>query len=106
MDFKETAAADIDNVFFNNDEFSEEAIVDGKPVPIIIDNDELNRKSELYAQGLADGEQLIFIKEKDMKRLPPPGKEMDIGGKKWYVRHALSNAGVYELRIGRSQRHD
>jgi len=104
MGFKEMAAADIDNVFFNNDEFSEEAIVDGKPVPIMRDNDELNRKSELYAQGLADGEQLIFIKEKDMKRIPQPGMEIAIEGKKWNVQHALSNAGVYELRISRSKR--
>ena len=104
MGFKEQAAADIDNVFFNTDEFADEAIIDGKPVPIIPDNDALNRKSEIYAQGLADGEQLIFIKQKDLLRLPQPGEQMTIGGKKWYIRHALSDAGVFELRIGRSHK--
>jgi len=104
MGFKETAAADIDNVFFNDDEFAEEAIIDGKPVPIIRDDDELNRKSEIYAQGLADGEQLIFIKQKDMKRLPQPGSQMTIDDKQWFVKSALNNSGVYELRIGRKQR--
>jgi len=106
MTFKEAAAADIDNVFFNTDEFSEEAIIDGKPVPITRDDDELNRKSELYAQGLAEGEQLIFIKQKDLKRIPRPGDQMTINDKQWYVKHALNNEGVYELRIGRSQRRD
>jgi len=48
MGFKDQVAADVDNVFFQTDEFAETAIVDGKPVPIVIDNDGLNRKSHLH----------------------------------------------------------
>jgi len=103
MGFKEQAAADIDNVFFNEAEFAEVAIIDGKPVPIILDNDELKGKSDVYALGLAEGEQLIFIKEKDLFRLPQPGEQMTIKDRQWYVRHALSNMGVYEIRIGRDK---
>jgi hypothetical protein len=103
MGLKEAMAEDIDNVFFNKDEFAETAIIDGKPVPIITDNDALNRKSEIYAMGLAEGEQLIFIKEKDMFRLPQPKEQMTINDKQWYVKHSINNAGVFELRIGRKQ---
>ena len=106
MDFKELVTADIDNVFFKIDEFAEEAVIDGKPIPFILDNDALNDKSDVYAMGLAEGEQLIFIKEKDLHRLPQPGEQMTIKGKQWYVRHAISNMGVYEIRIGRERVYD
>jgi hypothetical protein len=101
MDFKDALAADIDNVFFETKEFADNAIIDGKSVPIILDNDALNGKSETYAVGLSEGEQLIFIKQKDLLRPPLPGEQMTIDGKQWYVRHSLSNKGVFELRIGR-----
>jgi hypothetical protein len=103
MDFKDALAADINNVFFDTKEFAENAMIGGKSVPIILDNDALNGKSDVYAMGLSEGEQLIFIKEKDMLRLPQPGEQMTIGDKQWYVRHAVSNAGVFELRIGRNR---
>ena len=102
MDFKDALAADIDNVFFEPKEFAENAMIDGKSVPIF-DDDALQGKSDVYAMGLAEGERLIFIKEKDLHRLPQPGEQMTIGDKQWYVRHAVSNAGVYEIRVGRGR---
>jgi len=106
MGFKEIIANDVDAVFFNESEFAEEAIIDGKPVPIIMDNDALNGKSDVYAAGLAEGEQLLFIKEKDLFRLPQLGEQITINDKQWYVRHAISNMGVYEIRIGREYVYD
>ena len=106
MDFKDAVAAEIDNVFFNDKEFAENVIVDGKNVPVILDNDALQGMSELYAEGLADGEQFIFIKEKDMNRLPQPGEEITKDGRQWYVRHAVSDMGVYGIRIGRTRQYD
>jgi len=106
MSLKEAIAEDIDNIFFDEGEFAEEAIVDGRPVPLILDNDELNGKTETYAMGLAEGEQLIFIKEKDLHRLPKPGDQITINDEQWYIRHSLSNAGVFELRIGRERNFD
>jgi hypothetical protein len=101
--FKTAIAEDADNVFFNTNEFAENAMIDGKIVPVIFDDDALQGKSDVYAMGLSEGERLIFIKEKDLRRLPQPGEQMTIGDKQWYVRHAVSNAGVFELRIGREQ---
>jgi hypothetical protein len=106
MNFKDAMAEDVDKVFFNDSEFAENAMIDGKSVPIIFDDDALQGKSDVYAMGLADGERLVFIKEKDLRRLPQPGEQMTINDKQWYVRHALSNAGVFELRIGRERSYD
>ena len=103
MDFKDAVAADIDNVFFETKEFAENVIIDGNSVPVILDNDALQGMSDLYAQGLAEGELFIFIKEKDMHRLPQPGDQLTKDGREWYVRHAVSDMGVYGLRIGRER---
>jgi len=103
MSFKDTVATDIDDVFFNTDEFAENAIIDGKTIPIITDDDALEGMSDVYAHGLSEGERFIFIREKDMHRLPNPGDQMTIDGKHWYVRHAVINMGVFALRIGRRQ---
>ena len=106
MGFKEAVAADVDNVFFQTDEFAESVIIDGRPVPIILDNDLLKGMTELYAKGLAEGEQFIFVKEKDMFRLPQSGEQLTKEGKDWYIRDAVSEMGVYGIRIGRTQLYD
>lgn len=103
MDFKDAVAADIDNVFFETKEFAENVIIDGNSVPIILDNDALQGLSETYAIGLSEGEQFIFIKEKDMHRLPQPGDQLNKDGREWYVRHAVSDMGVFAIRIGRER---
>ena len=103
MDFRDAVAADIDNVFFNTTEFAKMVIFDGKEVPLILDNDALLKVSEDFAVGLAAGEQHIFIKEKDMHRLPQPGDKLTKDGRDWYVIHATGNMGVYALRIGINQ---
>jgi hypothetical protein len=106
MSFKEQAAADINNVFFNTDEFAETVIIDGNPVPAILDDDAIQGMSELYAMGLAEGEQFIFIKEKDMISLPQVGDQISKDGKEWYVRHAVNEMGIFGIRIGREQVYD
>jgi len=103
MDFKDAVAADIDNVFFNSNEFAETVLIDGKSVPIILDDDAMIKSAEVFAMGLEQGEQFIFIKEKDMNRLPMPGDQLSKEGVQWYVRHVVSNMGVYAIRIGRNR---
>jgi hypothetical protein len=103
MGLKDVIAEDVDSVFFNTEEFAEEAIIDGKSVPIIIDNDLLNGKSDVLVTGLAEDEQLILIRNKNMPNPPQTGMQMTINKKQWYVRHCLINAGILEIRIGRKQ---
>lgn len=103
MSLKDLIASDIDNVFFNTEEFADIYIIDGRDVPVVQDDNRILEKSDISALGTALGEGLIFIKEKDMPRLPSGGEEMNINNKKWYVRDAKNNKGVYEIRIGRER---
>ena len=106
MSFRDYAAEDVDKVFFQTDEFAENVLFDGREIPVILDNDLLQGMSELYAKGLSEGEQFIFVKEKDMHRLPNNGEQLTKDGIEWYIRHAVSEMGVYGLRIGRTQLYD
>jgi hypothetical protein len=104
MSLKSLIADDINAVFFDEDDFAEAAIINGQKIPIIKDDDFLAAKTETYAIGLSEGEQVIFVRAKDFKNgLPQVSQELEKDGIKWYIRHAINNMGVYELRIGRSK---
>ena len=106
MNLKEMIATDIDSVFFKTDELADIVIIDGKECPIVLDQDYLDGKTEIYAAGLSEGEQLIFIREVDLYRLPQPGEQLTKDGKQWYIRHSINNCGVFCLRIGREMVYD
>jgi len=44
--FKEQVANDIYNVFLNLDEFAEEHLIEGKTIPVVIDDDDLTEKKK------------------------------------------------------------
>ena len=105
MGLKDVMAEDVDNVFFNADELAEVVTINGKPIPILLDSDALDKKTDVFANRLADGEELIFIRAKDLGNRPPePGALIKKDGKDFYVRPpVVTNMGVYEFRIGRSK---
>jgi hypothetical protein len=103
MGLKDVIAEDVDGVFFNTDEFAEVVTIDGREVPVILDNDILDKKSGVFA-ALSDAEELIFIRAADLKRMPNPGDGIKKGGVTFFVRPpVVNNMGVYELRIGRNK---
>jgi len=105
MGLKDVIAEDVDNVFFNTDELAEVVTINGKPVPILLDSDALDKKTDVFAARLADGEELIFIRAEDLNNRPPdPGTLIKKDGANFYVRPpVVANMGVYEFRIGRSK---
>ena len=66
MNFKELLKNDINNVFFNMKEFSEEHTINGNIKEIIIDNDHLEDIKNNDKQGIFRGDTLFYIKEKDV----------------------------------------
>jgi hypothetical protein len=102
MGLKQQIEADTDKVFFNTNDFADVVIFNGKEIPIIIDADYLQGKTEEYAIALSEGEQVIFARSCDFTNgLPTIGQLLIKDDVTWYIRHAIDNLGVYELRIGR-----
>jgi len=46
MIFKKSAACDIQNVFFNLDEFAENHLINDKEIPVVVDDDKMNELVE------------------------------------------------------------
>lgn len=104
--FKDMLAGDIDNVFFNIDELADTYDIDGRKISVVQDDDRILEKTDMSLLGTALGDGLIFIKAKDMPRMPSGGTDqMMINGKPWHVRTCVHNNGVYEIRIGRTRLH-
>ena len=106
MSLKDAIFSDIDNVFFQLNDFAETVVFDGKEIPVIKDSQTLNEKTDLYAMGLSQGEELRYVRAADMPRRPNRGDQLTEDGKQWYIRHVVDNYGVYELRIGRDVIYD
>lgn len=104
--FKDMLATDVKNIFFNIDELAELYEVDGRLIPVVQDDNRILEKTDISAMGTDLGQGLIFVRAADMPRLPNADDEITINGKKWYVREAKNNTGVYEIRIHRNRQYD
>lgn len=104
MGFKADLQADIESVFCNQEEFFEIHTIDGKEMPISIDEEELlrrnknSRKSE-HESGLHKKQVLFFVNAKDFSGLPKANRILTLDGKKYLVADAKKVAGMYEILL-------
>lgn len=102
MKFKDAIAADIDSVFFNTDEFAEDADIDGNPVAIVMDSDLLNElKLSNNGEGLASSELLFHVKKENLNFVPFVGQDVTFNGKLYYINSIpADDEGLYTIAIG------
>ena len=103
--FKDSLASDIDSVFFNLDEFADTYVVDGKEISVVQDDDRILEQTDIAVSGLQKAEGSIFVKAKDLLRIPIAGDRMIINDKPWFVSFIINNIGVYEIRLSRNQQY-
>ena len=75
--FKEQLEKDLDSVFFNMNEFAETHMIDGKEVPIVLDNDriiELSMGKTVETRGIFTDDILFFVQKKDLDYEPVAGR--------------------------------
>ena len=102
MNFKDTVLNDIDNVFFNMDEFAENANIDGNSVAIVMDTDMLNElKLKNNGEGLANSELLFHVKKEDLNFEPFVGQDITFNGKLYYIKSIpAADDWLYTIAIG------
>lgn len=105
MIFKQTAAKDIAEVFFDPEEFGEVHRIDGKPMTVIIDGLEVvERGKKQSAKGRIDGiyqkQILLYVSRKDMGQLPAIGRQLQLDGSKYLVTDAIDEGGVFSITLG------
>lgn len=102
MTFKELVRADIDNVFMNTDEFAAVHTVNGKAMPVTVDNNELierEAKAKSKTDGMYTKSTLIYVKAKDFGVLPPVGSAVNLDGKLYKVMDATNEDGLYSIHL-------
>ena len=100
MTFKESIARDINTIFFDLDTFGENHIIDEVEMTIIIDNEELKKRTEksgINAEGIFTDGFLFFAKTSDLGGLPKAGSVMEFDTKLYRVADSKNYDGVAEV---------
>ncbi len=104
--FKEFYQEDLDNVFFDEEEFAERHTIDGKECVIIL-TDETRQRPYLRRTDLNPKEtavnktsQVIYIRDKELERKVTSGAMINLDGNKYFVQDVSHKAGVYRLVVG------
>ncbi|TCZ73052.1 hypothetical protein E0485_21780 [Paenibacillus albiflavus] len=103
MNFKDFAAQDIKDVFFNLGEFSDEIMIDGQPIIVQIDDDRLQKRSENEFGGITTGMILYFIPVSSFSQKPKVGGTQIFNGKLMYIDDIKESAGVFEIVLNQNR---
>lgn len=114
--FKDCAAADIDLVFFEEDEHADLHTVDGKEMPVIVDDQRLKEHNshweagakQNFDTGLYTASTVIYVRVKDYGPKPKIGKllVLDKGTKQqrtYTILNCEEEAGVYRITMERTR---
>ncbi len=107
MTFKEILAQDVRNVFLNMDEFAEEHIVNGRPMAVQIDDNELLERDKagtgVHQDGLYKSRRLIYVASADFGERPAIGNLLTLDKYEYQVVSCVDEAGVLIIELGRKR---
>ncbi|KJF27911.1 hypothetical protein [Clostridium aceticum] len=106
--FKDFLSSDLDNVFFNEDEFAETHTVDGKEMKVIVDNDalterKLSSRTSKPSDGVYVGDILFHVMAKVYEGRPAIGKILKFDGKLYRISDFQEEEGMYTITIVRNK---
>lgn len=101
MTFKDIIRNDID-LFVNQDEFADMHLIDGKEVPVMIDNNEQVEREKRMTQhmdGIYKKQLLIYVKKSDYGVLPAIGKILNLDGRVYKIMDAIDEDGIFSISL-------
>lgn len=102
LTFKDILQQDIDNIFFNSEEFSDTHIVDGTEMVCMIDDMEhieREKKMKSNMDGLYARQILLYVKASVFGPLPAQSRILTMDGRKYTVVDAVDEGGVYTITL-------
>ena len=97
MNFKTQIKNDLENIFFNMNEFAETHKIDNKSINIIIDNDKLIERSKKEYDGISVGEILFYVKKEELGYRPEQSRPIVFDGRQMYVFDCREDNELYEI---------
>lgn len=108
MNFKEAFESDLDEAFFDLDEFAEEIKIDGKKMVAIKQEISLKDAGNVLKGSFNPRENTqnstdftLYIKEKDAKRRFTANALIDVDGERMFVRSVKKLRGMIQITIGK-----
>lgn len=105
--FKATMQQDLENTFFNNDEFSDIHTIDGKPMRVIFDKSELLKRDPSGAKdsdNLYADTMLILVPVEDFGARPKIKRIINIDSKRFYsIEDVDTQDGMYLISLAANQ---
>lgn len=99
MTFKERIQQDLDTVFLNLDEFAELRRVEGKQIPVVVDNDQLVKLKQGQILGLVEADMLLMGKRADFPADMEPGRLLNVDGREMIVTNSGTDMGLIEVAL-------
>lgn len=99
MSFKEQIQKDLDNVFFNLDEFGELHRIEGVEIAVVIDSDQLNKLKKGQLLGLIEADMLIMGRAVDFPDYLEPGRLLNVDGRELIVANSGEDMGLVEVAL-------
>lgn len=97
--FKEALIKDMQTLI-NTNEFASIHVLGGQEVPLIIDDDELQKRKLEAAEGTYVGDLLILVEVTYLNRRPVEGQKLTLDGVHYFVISCSEKDGLYEIAIG------
>lgn len=104
MGFKEQLIEDIDNVFLNLEELAEIHSIEGRKVPVLVDNDRLDKLKKGQVLGLVEADMLVMGKETDFPAELEPGSLLNVDGREMLVAESGRDMGIIEIALCQNRR--
>lgn len=104
MSFKDEMLKDIDDVFFNLEDFGEIHTIDGKSVVCLMDDDALKIRSGSNELSVSESSLLLFAKVSDLPR-KVVGDDLLIDGRIYIIDDWKVNLGVAEVALHQNVSH-
>lgn len=97
--FKDMVARDLDAVFLNVDEFAELHMVEGKEIPVVMDDDRLTTLKKGQILGLVEADMLLMGKVSDFPADMEPGRLLNVDGRELIVSKSSRDMGLIEAAL-------
>ena len=97
--FKGMVARDLDAVFLNVDEFAELHMVEGKEIPVVMDDDRLTTLKKGQILGLVEADMLLMGKVSDFPADMEPGRLLNVDGRELIVSKSSRDMGLIEAAL-------
>lgn len=93
MSFKDMVAADIGATFLDLDSFGELYRIEGREIPIVIDNDELIKRQGGQDLAVAESSTLFYARAEDLPRRTP-NQSLNVNGRECIIDSISVDMGI------------